>query len=42
MLYFDSVVCRERDANAAWTTLSDGTLEQRHYYLQIGGQTCRW
>jgi RHS repeat-associated protein len=30
----DLVVCRDRDANTAWTTASDGTLEERAYYCQ--------
>ncbi len=32
--YIDLVVLRERDANTAWTDASDGTLEERLYYLQ--------
>jgi len=32
--YIDSVILRDRDANAAWTSESDGTLEERRYYCQ--------
>ena len=32
--YINSVICREKDANSAWTSASDGTLEQRIYYCQ--------
>jgi hypothetical protein len=32
--YIDHVVMRDRDANTAWTTASDGTLEERRYYCQ--------
>jgi RHS repeat-associated protein len=28
------VVCRNKDANTAWTSASDGTLEERLYYCQ--------
>jgi RHS repeat-associated protein len=30
--YINDVVCRDRDANAGWTSASDGTLEERYYY----------
>ncbi len=30
----DAVVLRNRDANSAWTSACDGTLEQRRYYCQ--------
>ena len=30
----DLLVMRDRDANTAWTTASDGTLEERLYYCQ--------
>jgi len=32
--YIDLVVCRDKDANTAWTSASDGTLEERAYYCQ--------
>ncbi len=32
--YIDQVICRYKDANTAWTTASDGTLEERLYYCQ--------
>ncbi len=32
--YIDLVVCRNKDANTAWTSASDGTLEERVYYCQ--------
>jgi hypothetical protein len=32
--YIDSVVLRERDANSAEESTTDGTLEQRRYYCQ--------
>jgi RHS repeat-associated protein len=32
--YIDLVICRNKDANTAWTTASDGTLEERVYYCQ--------
>jgi len=32
--YIDLVVCRDKDANTAWTSASDGTLEERVYYCQ--------
>ncbi len=32
--YVDLVVCRDKDANTAWTSASDGTLEDRVYYCQ--------
>lgn len=32
--YIDSVVLRDKDANTAWTAASDGTLEERLYYVQ--------
>jgi hypothetical protein len=32
--YIDIVALRERDANTAWITASDGTLEERLYYCQ--------
>ena len=32
--YMDLVVCRDKDANTAWTSASDGTLEERVYYCQ--------
>jgi RHS repeat-associated protein len=32
--YIDLVVLRDKDANTAWTSASDGTLEQRLYYCQ--------
>ena len=32
--YIDLVVCRNKDANTAWTSASDGTLEQRVFYCQ--------
>ncbi|MEW6743202.1 MAG: RHS repeat-associated core domain-containing protein [Planctomycetota bacterium] len=32
--YINAVVCRDKDANTAWTAQSDGTLEQRYYYAQ--------
>ncbi len=32
--YIDLVVCRNKDANTAWTSTSDGTLEERRYYCQ--------
>lgn len=32
--YIDSIVLRDKDANTAWTVESDGTLEQRLYYVQ--------
>ena len=32
--YIDSVILRDRDANTAWATQADGTLESRVYYCQ--------
>ncbi|MEW6747136.1 MAG: RHS repeat-associated core domain-containing protein [Planctomycetota bacterium] len=32
--YINAVVCRDKDANTAWTAQSDGTLEQRYYFCQ--------
>ena len=32
--YIDDVVLRDRDANTAWTSASDGTLEERRYFNQ--------
>jgi RHS repeat-associated protein len=32
--YIDLVVCRNKDANTAWTSASDGTLEERIYHCQ--------
>jgi RHS repeat-associated protein len=32
--YIDLVICRNRDADTAWTAASDGTLEERSYLLQ--------
>ena len=32
--YINGVVLRNKDANTAWTTASDGTLEERVYYCQ--------
>jgi RHS repeat-associated protein len=32
--YIDSIALRDKDANTAWTTASDGTLEERVYYCQ--------
>lgn len=32
--YIDSVVLRDKDANTAWTSASDSTLEDRIYYCQ--------
>ena len=32
--YIDLVALRDRDANTAWTSASDGTLEERLYYCQ--------
>lgn len=32
--YIDLVACRYKDANTAWTSASDGTLEERVYYCQ--------
>jgi hypothetical protein len=32
--YINSIVCRYKDANTAWTTASDGVLEQVYYYCQ--------
>jgi len=32
--YIDTVICREKDANTAWTSASDGVLEERRYYCQ--------
>ena len=32
--YIDDLVLRDRDANTAWTSASDGTLEQQRYYCQ--------
>jgi len=32
--YIDSLVLRDRDANTAWTSASDGTLEERRYSCQ--------
>jgi hypothetical protein len=32
--YIDSVIMREKDANTARTSASDGTLEERVYYVQ--------
>jgi RHS repeat-associated protein len=33
-VYIDHVVMRDKDANTAWTTASDGTLEERRYHCQ--------
>jgi RHS repeat-associated protein len=30
--YINDVVCRDRDANTAWTSASDGVLEERYFY----------
>ncbi|MFO0836564.1 MAG: RHS repeat-associated core domain-containing protein [Phycisphaerales bacterium] len=32
--YIDSVILRDKDANTAWTSSSDGTCEERVYYVQ--------
>ena len=32
--YIDLVICRNKDANTAWTSASDGTLEERNYLCQ--------
>jgi len=32
--YINGVICRNRDNNTAWTSASDGVLEQRAYYEQ--------
>ncbi|MFO0834397.1 MAG: RHS repeat-associated core domain-containing protein [Phycisphaerales bacterium] len=32
--YIDSVILRNKDANTAWTSSSDGTCEERIYYVQ--------
>jgi len=32
--YINSVICRLKDANTAWTAASDGTLEEIRYYCQ--------
>ena len=32
--YIDLVICRNKDANTAWTTASDTTLEERTYLCQ--------
>ncbi|MFO0981897.1 MAG: RHS repeat-associated core domain-containing protein [Planctomycetota bacterium] len=32
--YINSIVCRYKDANTAWTSASDGVLEQVYYYCQ--------
>ncbi len=32
--YIDAVILRDKDANTAWTSTSDGTLEERRYYCQ--------
>lgn len=32
--YIDLVACRYKDANTAWTSASDATLEERVYYCQ--------
>jgi RHS repeat-associated protein len=32
--YIDSVILRDKDANTAWTSAADGTLEERLYYAQ--------
>jgi RHS repeat-associated protein len=32
--YIDSAIMREKDANTGWTAASDGTLEERVYYVQ--------
>jgi RHS repeat-associated protein len=32
--YINAVVCRDKDANTAWTAASDGTLEECLYYCQ--------
>src|SRR6185295_11741981 len=32
--YIDLVICRNKDANTAWTSASDGVLEERLYYCQ--------
>jgi hypothetical protein len=30
--YINDVVCRNKDANTAWTSASDGVLEERYFY----------
>ncbi len=32
--YIDAVILRDKDANTAWSSASDGTLEKRIYYCQ--------
>ena len=32
--YINAIVLRDKDANTAWTSASDGTLEERYYYCQ--------
>lgn len=32
--YIDAVILRDRDANTAWESQADGTLEERTYYCQ--------
>ena len=32
--YIDGVILRDRDANTAWASAADGTLEERLYYVQ--------
>jgi len=32
--YIDLLVCRNKDANTAWTSASDGNLEERIFYCQ--------
>ena len=32
--YIDAVICRNRDANTAWTSATDGVLEERVYLCQ--------
>ena len=32
--YIDLAICRNKDANTAWTSASDGVLEERLYYCQ--------
>lgn len=32
--YIDTVIMRDKDANTAWTSAADGTLEDRVYYIQ--------
>jgi len=32
--YINGVICRYKDANTAWTTVTDGVLEQLYHYAQ--------